>query len=177
MSSPTIEHYEDVEGRWRWRLLDADAHVLADGTEARPDRGSLEAAVERAVDAMATAPVEVVDRSLVVVEPGWVVRRFDASGAIAAEVGPFERYGAVEGALGGPAPPGSWRSVRPTGIAVRRRWFLCHRGHDGEWRWTLRAGGRARAESGEGYPDPGRARRMAVRTAEAATSATVRRWG
>lgn len=47
MDTPTIQRYRDIDDHWRWRLLGADGHPLADGELAFPDETSLERHLER----------------------------------------------------------------------------------------------------------------------------------
>lgn len=57
MSAATIELYTDIEDRWRWRVVSATGHVLADGTETFEDRSGVESRLSTLLEAIPNARV------------------------------------------------------------------------------------------------------------------------
>ncbi len=57
MSAATTELYTDIEDRWRWRVVSATGHVLADGTETFDDRSGVESRLSTLTDAISDARV------------------------------------------------------------------------------------------------------------------------
>lgn len=75
MATPMIERYRDVEGRWRWRLLAADGHPLADGVMAFDDEDALFDHLDRLRRLVPTATIcetrpSGADHSCFVTQPG-----------------------------------------------------------------------------------------------------------
>ncbi|MFP4628133.1 MAG: DUF1508 domain-containing protein [Halobacteriales archaeon] len=60
MTEATIERYTDVDGAWRWRLVDDDEHVLADGATAHASAEALSAHLQRLREVATAARVAVV---------------------------------------------------------------------------------------------------------------------
>lgn len=196
MSPPTLEQYLDIDDRWRWRLLAPNGLVLADATERFEARSTLESALEAVREQLVDASVFSIDGPRFFVEPGHPLRLLDARArTVATTTDPGEeRLGAARriDRAGGDPLDVDWEETDDEGTRVDRlvtqardadplvldgAGYLCHHGHDDEWRWTARLNGRDVAESGEGYRDAETARRMAERTASAIGSASIRVWG
>lgn len=53
--SARVEVYEDDQGEWRWRLVDGNGRIVADGSEGYDSRSN----AERAIDNVRAAIEEV----------------------------------------------------------------------------------------------------------------------
>ncbi|MFW6448463.1 MAG: hypothetical protein ACOC0X_02855 [Halobacteriota archaeon] len=184
MATPTIERYTDVADDWRWRLVDTAEHVLADGTTAHGTRASLGAHLDRLRTLAPDVAVVAADGVVVLIEPGSRPTAIDGTGTVLSrgpEVsGLAAAREAAERAIAG--DDAGWSTstadlAEATVVEADPGVAVCHRGHDGEWRWQLRVDGRTVAESGEGYADAPTAREHAERTLEALPAAPTRTWG
>lgn len=185
--SATVQRYRDVDDHWRWRLVD-DGHVLASASEPVATETALKEAIEAlrgVVDACAihaTAAGCVLHTGptpAVIVDPEGTRRLWSRDGGRPRSDGfDPDRWTAVADAEADEAT--AWASAAWSDLAMLEAdpgVFVCHQGHDGEWRWRLFLDVRPVADSGEGYADETAAKASARRTAGTLPEAPLERWG
>lgn len=190
MSDATIERYRDVADRWRWRLLGPDGHVLADGATVHETEHALRDWLADLRSAITGAPV--VEAPIVAVEPAWTATLVDPEGEVPARSPPTTdreaAQAAAASAIARGSVPADWRRSAPGAgsrairagtepVTFDPAGAVCHRGHDGEWRWQLRYAGERVADSGEGYADADTAVEHAEAALAAVPAAEDRTWG
>lgn len=189
MTGATLQRYSDVADMWRWRMLADDGHPLADGTHSFDSAAALDIHLERL--RAVTPEVSIVDGGdgAVVIHSDERIGVIDTYGeershAHDPTLGSFDHLDSLDPMIFHWTPQDAdvmqWIADNWERFPVYDAdpgLFICHIGHDGEWRWLLRLDGEAVAESGEGYANLPAAESAARRTRNSIESADEDTWG
>lgn len=189
MSDATIQRYQDIEDRWRWRLVGGDGHPLADGSQAFTDASALSDHLDRLRSVVPSLDIASGGAGVVVRDGDGTVVAIDEYGAIRAKatvddldgsMTDIDLPGALERWELDDETTDQWLEDhldRASDHRAEPGLFINHLGHDDEWRWQLRLDGQLVAESGEGYATQEAATEAAEHTRAAIESADEDTWG
>lgn len=187
--SGIIHRYTDIDDRWRWRLIDGDGHVIASGAETFDTEEGLADRLASLSGWVSDVPRHVVEGAVLYHDPVGDLLLID-------EVGDVVTTGHT-----GRTPVSTSDDRR--GVDTKRPvevldkadvdlqmaiddvpivvgdhgLFVCHRGHDGEWRWTWHLATGPVCESGEGYASVAHVTKHVQRFTGLLPTAEVRTWG
>lgn len=187
MSEATIQLYQDVNDRWRWRLVASDGHPLADGSQAFPLHDDLQSHLDRLKAVVPGLPIIDGGEGCLLLSGGSVIA-LDAGGTPRAratvETDAVDTTGSeIEDLPWGylDAEAKSWLADSNLGHLphqpVDPGVIVCHFAHDEEWRWSLHLDGEIVAESGEGYGSSEAVTSAASQTQSSIVTAEEDTWG
>lgn len=189
MTDATFQRYRDINDEWRWRIIADDGHPLADGTHSFDDAAALDVHLDRLRQAAPQMAIVDGGTGAVLLHSRDHLCVLDSHGQERshvhdAPVGGIDHLAELDPTKFQWTPRNAdiiqWIADNWERLPVHSAdpgLFICHIGHDSEWRWQLHLDGEVVAESGEGYANRQAAEAAARRTRNSIESADEDTWG
>lgn len=203
MHDCTIHRYTDIEGRWRWRLVDASGHVIASTSETFETADALTDRLSTLRACVSDLPIHAVEQVVIYLDQRDSAKLIDREGQVRSEVtiehtGPApdadtEVHRAMREAVTNSSRDTHAKHIEThehAAMTISRDMIddapiitgqfgllVCHEGHDDEWRWTWFGIDGPVCESGEGYASPEMAIEHATGFISCLPAAEIHTWG